>query len=67
MTLTLAVLLALAAGGSIGYRMRPAPRRTWACARCDEAAIRAETARYNAVLLALDFDTPDDPRKDQTL
>lgn len=61
MTTLLAVVLALAVGACIGFRMRPEPRRTWACARCDEAMVRAEMARFHAVLEALDFDTPDDP------
>jgi hypothetical protein len=44
-----------------GYHARPQPRRVWACARCDNEAIRAEVVRFNAVVAGLDFDTTDDP------
>lgn len=76
MNLVIALAIGLIFGCSFGwcwgYHARPEPRRVWACARCDEAAVRTEVVRFNSVLLALDFDTPDipglpdDPQKDQT-
>ncbi|MFG3276204.1 hypothetical protein [Streptomyces luteogriseus] len=57
--LTITAVLALATGWAVGYRTRPEPRRTWACARCDDAALRAEAVRFNAVIAGLDLDLPD--------
>jgi hypothetical protein len=56
--LTITAVLALATGWAVGYRTRPEPSRTWACARCDDAALRAEAVRFNAVIAGLDLDLP---------
>ena len=64
-TTLLAVLLALAVGWTWGHataRIRRVP--IGAAPEQDDAAIRAEFARFNATLAALDFPTPPDP-KDQ--
>ncbi|MGW5616238.1 hypothetical protein [Streptomyces sp. NPDC003877] len=58
---TITAVLALATGFTIGYRTRPEPRRTWSCARCDDAALRAEAVRFNTVIAHLDIDTPEIP------
>jgi hypothetical protein len=59
-TTLLAVLLALSAGFTIGYRTSRPPARIWACARCDDTALTAdEQAAFKAIEKYFD---PDDPR-----
>lgn len=67
MTTLLAAVLALVFGLSAGWcwghstaRIRHVP--IGALREQDEAAIRAEFARFNATLAALDFPTPPDPK-----
>ncbi|MFJ8603416.1 hypothetical protein ACIREM_32860 [Streptomyces shenzhenensis] len=58
----LVVLPALAVGWCIGYRTRPQPRRTWACAVCDQVALQSEHARFDELEASLDLNLPDNPR-----
>jgi hypothetical protein len=59
-TTLLAVLLALSAGFTIGYRMNRPPRRVWVCQRCDDTALTAdEQAAFKTIEAHFD---PDDPR-----
>lgn len=52
LTHALTAVLAAAAAWTAGWhaRHRLGPRRTWACARCDQAAVRAELDRLTAEL-----------------
>ncbi|MFD3574741.1 hypothetical protein [Streptomyces sp. NPDC058644] len=59
----LAAVLALSLGWTIGYRMRPQPRRTWACQRCDDEALMTfERARFDELTASLDLTSPKTPR-----
>ena len=59
--ITITTVLALAAGFTIGFATRPTanPVKPTPCPRCDDAAIRAEAVRFNAVIASLDLNTPD--------
>ena len=59
--LTIGLIFGILFGWCWGYHARPEPRRVWACARCDDTALREEAVRFNAVLAGLDFDPPPIP------